>query len=122
MAPAPQNLRADAPEKTTPAWHAEPDERVLEAMQTSQGGLSADEAARRLGQCGRNVLPAARRQHPLIRFLKHFHNPLIYFLLAGATAALLLGHVVDAVVIVIVVLVNAVVGFLQEGKAEESLD
>ncbi|EHJ91790.1 Cation-transporting ATPase pma1 [Vreelandella boliviensis LC1] len=61
-------------------------------------------------------------RHPLLRFLTHFHNALIYFLLAAAIAASLLGHFVDASVIVAVVLVNAVVGFVQEGKAEKALN
>ena len=57
-----------------------------------------------------------------MRFLAQFHNALIYFLLAAAVAAALLGHYVDAAVILAVVLVNAVVGFVQEGKAEKALN
>ena len=60
-------------------------------------------------------------RHPLFRLLAQFHNALIYFLLAAALAALLLGHFVDSAVISAVVLVNALVGFIQEGKAEKAL-
>nr|WP_249325231.1 HAD-IC family P-type ATPase [Halomonas boliviensis] len=91
-------------------------------MKTSPSGLSVDEAARRLEKYGLNQLPAVAGRHPLLRFFAHFHNALIYFLLAAAVAASLLGHFVDASVIVAVVLVNAVVGFVQEGKAEKALN
>jgi magnesium-transporting ATPase (P-type) len=57
-----------------------------------------------------------------MRFAAQFHNPLIYFLLAAALGAGILGHGVDAAVIVAVVLVNALVGFVQEGKAEKALE
>jgi magnesium-transporting ATPase (P-type) len=59
--------------------------------------------------------------HPVWRFLAQFNNALIYFLLAAAVAAWFLGHGVDAAVIVAVVTINALVGFLQEGKAEKAL-
>ncbi len=111
---------------TTPSagtdWHARPAADVLQALHTSQQGLSPDEAARRLDQHGRNELPGTRPRHPLARFLAQFHNALIYFLLAAALLALWLGHGVDAAVIVGVVTINAIVGFVQEGKAEQALN
>jgi len=58
----------------------------------------------------------------VLRFLAHFHSALIYSLLAAAIAASLLGHAVDAVVILCIVVINAVVGFVQEGRAEQSLN
>jgi len=93
---------------------------VADLASTSQG-LSSGEAERRLRQHGPNSIPTATRRHPILRFLAHFNNALIYFLLAGATAAAALGHFVDTGVILAVVLVNAIVGFLQEGKAEDAL-
>ncbi|NVF14602.1 HAD-IC family P-type ATPase [Vreelandella maris] len=101
--------------------HARHIDEVLADLKTSSSGLTADEAARRLTNYGRNQLPKVAGRHLLLRFLAHFHNALIYFLLAAAIAASLLGHVVDAAVIAAVVLVNAVVGFIQEGKAEKAL-
>jgi ATPase, P-type (transporting), HAD superfamily, subfamily IC len=79
-------------------------------------------AAERLATHGPNELPAATGRSALLRFLAQFNNALIYFLLVAAVAAFLLGHLVDAVVIVAVVIVNAVVGFIQEGKAEKALN
>ncbi|MCF1710220.1 HAD-IC family P-type ATPase [Tabrizicola sp. J26] len=94
---------------------------VATQFRTSGSGLSSDEAARRLPIFGPNALPETRRRSPLLRFLSQFNNALIYFLLASAAAAIALGHGIDAGVILAVVLVNATVGFLQEGKAEDAL-
>ena len=102
-------------------WHAMEAGATLAALASQADGLAEAEAQARLARHGPNALPPPRR-HPLLRFLSQFNNALIYFLLAGAVAAWALGHVVDAGVIVAVVVVNAVVGFIQEGKAEEALE
>ncbi len=94
---------------------------VAAQFRTGDKGLASDEAARRLAVFGPNALPEGRRRGLLLRFLSQFNNALIYFLLASATAAIVLGHGIDAGVILAVVLVNATVGVLQEGKAEEAL-
>ena len=104
------------------SWHTLESAEVLAELDTSGEGLDLAEAARRLVLNGPNQLPAPPRTHPVLRFLAQFNNVLIYFLLAAAAAAGFLGHVVDAAVIVAVVLINAVVGFVQEGKAEKALD
>ncbi len=85
-------------------------------------GLSADEAARRLVAHGPNRLTPPKRRGPLLRLLLQFHNILIYVLLGAAGVTAALGHWVDTGVIVGVVVINAVIGFVQEGKAEKSLD
>ncbi|WP_346344642.1 HAD-IC family P-type ATPase [Sphingomonas sp. dw_22] len=103
-------------------WHSESEERVLAMLDASRTGFTPEEAAQRLARYGPNALPGATRHHPVLRFLKQFRSALIYFLLAGAAAAMLLGHGIDAAVILVVVLVNAIVGFAQEGKAEQALD
>jgi magnesium-transporting ATPase (P-type) len=103
------------------AWHAAPVAEIRDRLGTGPGGLSSEEAARRLHAHGPNELPAAPGPHPIRRLLAQFNNPLIYFLLAAAVAAGSIGHHVDAVVIVAVVLINAMVGFIQEGKAEKAL-
>ncbi|WP_210257217.1 cation-transporting P-type ATPase [Chelativorans sp. ZYF759] len=97
-------------------------EATLRSLKSTQQGLTSTEVAQRLQKNGRNELPPPPRRHPATRFLSQFHNALIYFLLAASMAAWALGHVIDAAVIVTVVLVNAVVGFVQEGKAEQALD
>jgi len=104
-----------------PQWHACAGHDVLAALNSRHDGLTQAEASSRLAVHGPNALPPAPTRHPLARFLAHFHSTLIYALLAAALAAALLGHGLDAAVIVAVVLVNAFVGFLQEGKAENAL-
>jgi len=85
-------------------------------------GLSSDEATDRLKRFGANVLPKFRRHGPLLRLLFQFHHPLIYVLLAATVITALLGEWIDAGVIFGVVIVNAVVGFIQESRAEAALD
>ena len=103
-------------------WHSGPKELSWQALNTTVAGLSGEEAAQRLERYGPNALPPSAVRHPLFRFLAHFNSALIYFLLAAAAAAAVLGHAVDAGVILAVVLINAFVGFAQEGKAERALD
>ena len=102
-------------------WHALPVDQVYSAFETSSSGLSPQDAQQRIAAYGPNALPEAKGRHPVVRFLAQFNNALIYFLLAAAAGAMALGHAVDAGVIVAVVTVNAIVGFIQEGKAEEAL-
>ncbi|WP_295557849.1 cation-transporting P-type ATPase [uncultured Hyphomicrobium sp.] len=102
--------------------HALTCDDVLAKLGATAGGLDSGVARQRLAHYGPNELPAPPGRHPVRRFLAQFHNALIYVLLAGAVAAWSLGHMLDAGVIVAVVLVNAVVGFIQEGKAENALN
>lgn len=103
------------------AWHALPEDGVLTLLEGNRSGLDQSEVLRRLAKFGPNSLTAPATVHPVIRFLAQFNSALIYFLLAAATAAMFLGHTVDAAVIAAVVIANAVVGFVQEGKAEHAL-
>ena len=117
--------RTDAGSGSTPEdrrWHALGASEALEALRSSPQGLTADEAAQRLRQYGRNELPPPPKRSALRRFLLQFHNLLIHVLLAAGVVTLLLGHVTDAGVIVGVVVINAIIGFVQEGKAEQALE
>ncbi len=87
----------------------------------AETGLAEAEAGRRLARYGPNALPAARPQGVAVRFLRQFHGPLIYVLLAATAGSYLSGDRVDALVILAVVIVNAVVGFAQESRAEGAL-
>lgn len=104
------------------AWHAAPAAAVLDRLGTGPDGLDAAEAGRRLQLHGPNRLPRGRRRSALLRFLLQFHNLLIYVLLAAAVMAAALGHPTDAAVILAVTLINAIIGFIQEGRAERALD
>jgi len=112
-----------APRGETGLWHALSVEEVLRALGTDRArGLSADGARRRLEHHGPNRLPEPPRPSALVRFLRQFHDILIYVLLVAAAVTLMLGEVVDTAVILAVVLVNAIVGFWQEGRAEQAMD
>ncbi len=109
------------PETPTP-WHALDVEHVLERLQTTPQGLGETEARARLARHGPNRLPPPPRQGPIARFAAQFHNVLIYILLAAAVVTAVLGHAVDTGVILGVVVINALIGFVQEGKAERALE
>ncbi|MDO9500044.1 HAD-IC family P-type ATPase [Falsiroseomonas sp.] len=102
--------------------HAAAPESVLAALETDAEGLKAAEAAARLERYGPNRLPEAKGPGPLLRFLRQFHDVLIYVLLAAAALSLALGHALDAAVILAVVVLNAMIGFVQEGKAARAMD
>ena len=104
------------------AFHALPEQKVLQALSAKSDGLMSMEAARRLEKYRPNRLPEAQKRNPLIRFLAHFHNVLIYVLLASSVVTAILQHWVDTSVILAVVIVNAVIGFVQEGRAEQALE
>jgi len=109
--------RASAPS----SWHTESTEKIFETFETNSNGLSKEEAGNRLGKYGPNQLPEAKTRGPLVRFFYQFHNVLIYVLIAASAITAMLGHWIDASVILGVVFINAVIGFVQEGKAENAL-
>lgn len=114
--------RAAADAAPPAAWHAMPAGDALRQTASQPEGLAPQEAQRRLEQHGPNTLPAAPGRGPALRFLLQFHNVLIYALLVSAATTAWLGHWVDTAVILGVVLVNALIGFVQEGRAERALD
>jgi magnesium-transporting ATPase (P-type) len=106
-----------------PLWHTLPVETALARLGVDPGrGLESGEAAARLARYGPNRLRPLPRPGPLKRFLMQFHNVLIYVLLAAGGVTLAMGHYVDAGVILGVVVINALIGFLQEGRAERALE
>jgi magnesium-transporting ATPase (P-type) len=102
--------------------HALAIDAALQALKTGENGLSTAEAAERLAANGPNRLPTAAKEGLFKRFFKHFHDILIYILIAAAGITALLGHWIDTGVILGVVVINAIIGFIQEGKAEEALE
>ncbi|ANJ67591.1 carbonate dehydratase [Halothiobacillus diazotrophicus] len=110
-------------ETPTPDWHAQTAEAVLHtwSVQANQG-LTAEVVAERLEAYGPNRLAAAPPRKAWIRLILQFHNPLIYVLLAAGGVTLLLRDFVDAGVIFSVVVINAIIGYVQEGRAERALD
>ncbi|NCC22181.1 MAG: HAD family hydrolase [Alphaproteobacteria bacterium] len=104
------------------AWHTLSREQALETVGSGEKGLSEEQARERLAEHGPNKLPEPKRRGPPARFFSQFNNVLIYVLLLCALITALLGHLVDAGVIFGVVIVNAIIGYLQEGKAEKAME
>ncbi len=103
-------------------WYAISVEAALESCKGNQDGLSTKEANERLAAYGPNLLPTHKPRSALMRFLTQFNNVLLYVLLGAAVVTIFLGHWIDTGVIVGVVIINAIFGFIQEGKAEKALE
>ncbi len=120
-----QEFEAMQARKTAPAgpehWHSLSIGEAFERLESAKEGLSAEDAGRRLARHGPNRLPEVKPRTALVRFLYQFHNVLIYVLLAAGAVTALLHHWLDAGVILGVVVINAVIGYVQEGKAEDAL-
>ncbi|MEZ5504341.1 MAG: HAD-IC family P-type ATPase [Halioglobus sp.] len=101
--------------------HAQPVDVVMAALAVTPQGLTADDAATRLQHYGPNRLPAKPSPGVLSRLLAQINNLLTFILLAAVGITAALGHWLDSGVILMVVIVQAVVGFVQEGKAEQAL-
>lgn len=109
-------------ERSQHPFHALSTADVLRTVDTTTAGVTSIEAARRLKVHGPNRLPEAPKRSAILRFLSHFHNVLIYVLLASTAVTAALQHWVDTGVILAVVIVNAVISYVQEGRAEQAMD
>ena len=104
-------------------WHALTVDEVLKRLTTSaKNGLAVGEASTRLQKYGANRLPAGKKRGPLMRFISQFNNILVYVLLGAGFTKMMLGLWIDASIILGVVILNGLLGFIQEGKAEKALD
>jgi calcium-translocating P-type ATPase len=118
----------NAAAKATPAdeiatWHAMPADEVAKRLATNwDTGLDAAEASARLQKYGPNRLPEGKKRGSFMRFVSQFNNILVFVLLSAGFIKLMLTLWVDAAIIFGVVILNALLGFVQEGKAEKALD
>lgn len=104
-------------------WHHLPEAEVVEFLETAlDKGLDTFEVGHRQTKFGPNTITQKKGTSPLVLFLLQFHQPLVYILLAAAVVTSLLQEWVDAGVIFGVVLVNAVIGFIQEAKAVKAIE
>jgi magnesium-transporting ATPase (P-type) len=110
------------PVQSRPHYHNEEVGDVLDLLDTAPAGLTSEEASDRLEVFGPNRLPEPAGRNPLVRFLSHFHNVLIYVLLGSAVVTAALQHWVDTAVILAVVVVNATISYIQEGRAEQAME
>lgn len=105
-----------------PLYHHLTVEEALENLQTSKAGLSLDEVSRRREKSGWNELPEVGRRSRLLLFLRQFKSLMVGILLVAALISFLTGHTLDVYVILTVLLINALIGFIQELRAEKSVD
>lgn len=103
-------------------WYALPVGEVLGRLGTTPDGLPDAEVRRRLTQFGRNELRREKKRSSIIAFLNQFRSPLIYILLIAAVLSFASSHIVDGAVILAVVILNSIMGFFQESRAEEALE
>ncbi len=118
MKPAMQSVPAPAANH----WHALSGQESLARLGAAARGLARETVAKRLAQFGPNALPETKHRSLWRVFFRQFASPLIYILFVAAALAFAMGKRGDAGVILIVVLVNAVIGAFQEGRAERSME
>jgi len=103
-------------------WHAKDEETVLQALNTSLAGLGEQEAKSRLTQFGYNELKERKRVTPLQIFLGQFRDIFVFMLLIATAISFLIGEIVDASTIAAIVVLNSVVGFIQEYRSEKAIE
>lgn len=102
--------------------HAKEVDEIFSKLQTSEKGLNNREVNEKLSRYGKNEISKKKKTPVIFKFLKQFHSPLIYILFVAMIISFVFDHLIDAYVILAVVLVNAVIGFVQERKAERAID
>ncbi len=112
-----------AVQRTDNVWHTLPPNDVIVRLDSDERfGLTSAEAEQRLKRYGPNVITAKRGKSPLVRFLLQFHNPLLYILLVASVITFVLKDPVDAAIIFGAVLVNVILGYIQESRAEKAIE
>src|SRR4051812_15301080 len=102
-------------------WYGEAVLDCFSFFSTTEQGLSLVEVVKRLKQYGENNLPAPKTFSLFRIFINQFVNPLIYILLIASVVVFFLGDATDTIVIIAVLLINAAIGVIQEGKAQNTL-
>ena len=97
-------------------------EVLLSQLHSSENGLSDEEVAHRLEKYGLNEVPSTSRRTSLSILLSQFKSPLVYVLIVASALSAFLGEITEAVIIVVIMLVNAVLGFTLEHKSERAVD
>jgi len=113
----------ELPTRSVPhPWHTLTCAEVCTLLASSPEGLSSEEAARRLAACGPNLLAAPHRASVWTLFLEQFKNVLVVILLVATALSVFLGHGVEAAAIAVIVAFAALLGFIQEFRAERAIE
>jgi Ca2+-transporting ATPase len=104
------------------AWHSKKTEEVLSDLRADQNGLSREEAERRLKEFGYNELKEKKKVTPLQIFLRQFKDIFVIMLLVATAISFLIGETVDALTIAVIVILNSIVGFVQEYRSEKAME
>jgi len=102
-------------------WHAMDVKEVMETLSTLEEGLSQKEQEKRIEKYGQNSIEYEEENHPFLIFLKQFRSGLVYVLFVAALISFLFGKMIDVYVISAVIVLNAIMGFFQEYKAEKAI-
>jgi Ca2+-transporting ATPase len=102
-------------------WHQKEIKEVLEELKSSVSGISSEEAGKRLVEYGPNALKEKRHKTPFMMFMEQFKDFMILVLIGAAIIAGIVGELTDTIAIVVIVILNAVIGFIQEYRAEKAM-
>ncbi|HLB05558.1 MAG TPA: HAD-IC family P-type ATPase, partial [Thermodesulfobacteriota bacterium] len=103
-------------------WHQKAINEAIDDLKSSLQGLSSEEAKKRLEEYGPNELKEVEKKTPLGMFLDQFKDFMILVLIAAAAIAGAMGEVADTIAIVVIVVINAIIGFVQEYRAEKAME
>src|SRR5688572_10737306 len=103
-------------------WHTSTTESVFKELQSGREGLSTDEVAKRIQQYGPNQLQEKKKKPVWLLFLAQFKDVMIIILMVAAIISAIVGDLKDMIVILIIIIINAIVGFVQEYRAEKAID
>ena len=123
-APVAPSLPAFAPLDTSdaPPWQSEEVSEVFSRLESSEQGLSSKQAAERLTQHGPNALQRTSGDSPLKILWRQINNALIWVLLGSSAVAVALGKITDGLVVLAVVVLNSIIGFIQEYRASRAIE
>lgn len=96
-------------------------QETLDHLSTNVSGLTETQVSDRTKKYGKNIIPDAKRASPLVIFLKQFKSLLVYVLLIAAALSYITGNPADSYIILAVVLIDAIIGFVQEWRAEKAV-
>ena len=102
-------------------YHSLQENKVLNELKTSKNGLDYATINNRIKKYGLNILPEKKQISPFSIFLKQFKSALVLILIAAAIISMLIGELLDALIIFIILILNALLGFIQEYKAEKGI-